>query len=203
MPWCYEKLSWVYRCHTFAVLKVMVLQSGRMLIDFWGNLYELLWKRTSTSCLPSLFTRKAAHCPEFPWKTYAWIFRVEWSRNNLLKCFSKEIKHKLPISRKENVLSFLTCCSGPKEKVLCAPWSSSFEHDFIAACNSFRWPHFGCLIKPAPIIKTDQIVIWKIQINVMEKSTRLTILVKRGLVIVTCYCKCRGCSSKIGSSMIL
>lgn len=49
---------------TLSVLKATVLQSGKMLIDFRGSLYEMFRNRTVTAFLSSLFTRNAAHTPE-------------------------------------------------------------------------------------------------------------------------------------------
>lgn len=47
------------------MLKATVLQSGRMLIDFGGNLYDDPLKWTVALLLPSWFTRNAAHSSEF------------------------------------------------------------------------------------------------------------------------------------------
>ena len=45
---------------TLFVLKATVLQSGKMLMEYEGNLYVTFWNRTLTSLTP-LFTKKAAH----------------------------------------------------------------------------------------------------------------------------------------------
>jgi len=45
-------------------------------------------------------------------------------------------------------MNILTSCRWPKEKLLCFPSNKVVEQDFIAACNSLRCPHLGCLKKP-------------------------------------------------------
>lgn len=49
------------------------------------------------------------------------------------------------------ILKALTCWCSPKEIAVCSPDNRGFEHSFTAACNSLRWPHFGCLIRPESI----------------------------------------------------
>ena len=49
---------------------------------------------------------------------------------------------------KDFLFNDLTSWCSPKDDVVSNPESKVVEHSFIAACNSLRWPHFGCLIKP-------------------------------------------------------
>ena len=49
---------------TFAVLKATFLQSGKMLTDHAGKLYDFPLKVTVASDFVSTFARKAAHDPD-------------------------------------------------------------------------------------------------------------------------------------------
>ena len=100
-----------------------------------------------------------------------------------------------------DIIGTLTCCSGPKGRIVCSLESKVSENSFIAACSCLRWPHFGCLVKPglseSGLISILETRKWR------KYLLKPTILIKRSLIVITCCHKCRGSSSKIGSSMIL
>ena len=149
-------LLYLFYCHC---------SQGRLhiLLIFLGRQRPGLHNQSISDFIPCLITEKRyGQCILCNAYSHVVGLTILWTLSYVSIHCQCAVQNVLSLKKfKDFLLIALTSWCSPKDDVVSDPESKVCEHSFIAACNSLRWPHFGCLIKPEFVECSDQFLFGK------------------------------------------